>query len=139
MPFSRAWPCSAKNLPLKYNPTIIHSNAFNRILPFVLGFLNHSEKKIQLRAVSCLLNFIRSLADHTEEEETPFMTPYYGPMLEKVAQLFNEAQSNFPLLQEVLLLLSQLAEIMKSDFVPYYNGFMPGLKALLSHIPTATP
>ena len=56
--------------------------------------------------MSCLLNFIRSLAENTEEEETIFMTPYYAQILEKVASLFNQAQTNFPLLQEVLLTLS---------------------------------
>lgn len=90
--------------------------------------MTHKSQKIQLRACSALLNFLRGLFDF--EPTSLELQPYYPQILSQLSLLFQN-QTCYPLLEEVLITLSQVAELMKEDFSQYYNTFMPGLKSLL--------
>lgn len=68
------------------------------------------------------------------------MEPYAHGMVETISSLFNMSIGNnyAPLQEEVLALLSCIANVLEEKFADHYNKFMPGLKQILATMPMDT-
>jgi importin-5 len=102
--------------------------------------------KLKTQATSCMVNFVRGLIDEEafveepsekQEEYGRILAPYSAALVQTISQLFELAlQKNYaPLQEEVLGLLSCLANVLESKFAEHYGQFMPGLKQILNTMP----
>lgn len=95
--------------------------------------------KLKTQATSCMVNFVRGLIDEeayidetseAQKEYSKILAPYSGIMVSTITGLFQfSLEINYaPLQEEVLGLLSCLANVLETKFSEHYNKFMPGLK-----------
>ena len=91
--------------------------------------------------------FVRGLISAEEDEEDEkqkeygkVLEPYAAGMAEKVGMLLKEAMDKGygPMQEEVLALLSCMANVLGEKFAAYYDAFMPGLKQILLTMPMTT-
>lgn len=101
--------------------------------------------KLRTRATSCMVNFVRGLINEEGDEEIDkeneaILKPYATPIVDTISVLFQQSiELNYgPLQEEVLSLLSCLANGLSSNFVEHYGKFMPGLKQILNTFPMET-
>lgn len=115
------------------------------ILPQLIKIMRDDPSvKIKTQATSATINFVRELiiVDEKDLEETKkeagVMENYTETLLETCAQLIElSLVSPFtPLQEEVLALLSCIAQLIEDKFAEYYNQFMPGLKSILENTPS---
>jgi hypothetical protein len=99
---------------------------------------NEQYRKIQITAVSSMMNFSRDLLNH--EEESKVILLYTDEMMSCLMELFSKSLSEncYPLQEEILNVLSMIATVIGDNFSNYYNVFMPGLKQLLMTLPMTT-
>jgi len=104
------------------------------ILPLMTSEETHI--KIKTRAISTMINFSRELLNH--EEEKNLLNMYADNLANILVNLFQLGISKeyYPLIEEVLSVLSIWAELLGDKFSTYYGTFMPGLKNLLSTLGT---
>ena len=102
--------------------------------------------KLQTRATSAMVNFVRGLIDESgdaedrNEENAKILEPYADALMETLYVLFgqSEAKNYAPLQEEVLSLLSCAASVIQSKFSKYYQSFMPALKQIVASAPRET-
>jgi hypothetical protein len=106
--------------------------------------------KLKTQATSCMVNFVRGLIDEdafmdessdAQKEYSVILAPYAGGIVSTITGLFQLSLSTSysPLQEEVLGLLSCLANVLEGKFSEYYGQFMPGLKQILAALPMETP
>ena len=96
--------------------------------------------KVRTMAVAAMINFVRELIvkddKHIEDDkkESTVIDPYLDGLLKTTADLLGESLSTtyMQLQEEVLTLLSCIAELIEGKFGQYYEQFMPGLQQILS-------
>ena len=113
----------------------IQTNFGTMILEFISKAMKHPLKKVQYKAILCIVNFEQGLAEH---KEVNVIEPYLPTILSDMARIFEAAlqQSNFIMLEAVLDSMSSIASI--NNFAPYYATFMPGLKQVVSMVTSDT-
>ncbi|CDW84107.1 importin beta- [Stylonychia lemnae] len=122
---------------------------FHSDLIVILVKLMQDEQLIKLRkqATSAMVNFVRGLINEEDDVEdkshlvnAQVLEPYADDLVNTISMLFEQSlQSNYPPLQEeVLGLLSCLANVLETKFAQYYGRFMPGLKQILATVPWET-
>ena len=105
--------------------------------------------KLKTQATSCMVNFVRGLIDEeaffdeqseTQKEYALILAPYSGAMVDTISGLFQLSldQNYAPLQEEVLGLLSCIANVLEDKFADHYGKFMPGLKHILNTMPMDT-
>jgi hypothetical protein len=106
------------------------------VMKAILGLLynENTHIKIKTRAVSCLINFSRELLNHADHKA--LLDNYVNDIMKNLVGLFEVgmAKEYYPLIEEVLSILSILAELLGEKFSQYYSTFMPGLKNLLASL-----
>ena len=96
-----------------------------------------------------MVNFVRGLIDEEafleessekQQEYSKIMAPYSVALVQTISALFQQSldQNYAPLQEEVLGLLSCLANVLEDKFAEHYNQFMPGLKQILASCPMDT-
>jgi hypothetical protein len=96
-----------------------------------------------------MVNFVRGLIDEQafqdesteqQKEYAKILVPYSSALVETIKDLFELALSNnnSALKEEVLALLSCVANVLEDKIGDVYNLFMPGLKQILSTMPMET-
>lgn len=101
------------------------------------------------QATSCMVSFVRGLINEDEETEyeeekkkeySQILVPYVPKLVETISALFSISlvRNYAPLQEEILALLSCLANVMADQFGQYYDRFMPGLKQVLATVPMET-
>ena len=101
------------------------------ILPYLLKKMQSPYRKIQLRAISTLINFSRDLVG---QDSTNILDPYLSSLLPSIQGLLQVSLSSicYPLQEELLSLLSNLSLLLPpASSSPFYQLFMPSLKTLL--------
>lgn len=105
--------------------------------------------KMKSQATSCMVSFVRGLINEDEETEyeeekkkeySQILVPYVPKLVETISALFSISlvRNYAPLQEEILALLSCLANVMADQFGQYYDRFMPGLKQVLATVPMET-
>jgi hypothetical protein len=111
--------------------------------------LEEQNIKLKTRATSCMVNFVRGLIneegyedveDEIQKENSAILFPYASSIVETISALFQMSldQNYAPLQEEVLSLISCIANVLESQFADYYGKFMPGLKHILKTMPMDT-
>ncbi len=93
---------------------------------------------LNIRAISCLINFARELVKEDDEEQTQeLIRPFNNDLLQSVSLLFNLGVQigNSKVLCEVLDFTSVYATLIQKEFLVHYQGFMTNIKTLLGNIP----
>ena len=105
--------------------------------------------KVKTQATSAMVNFVRGLIDEeafqdesseTQKEYARILAPYSTAMVDTIGSLFQMSLNNnyAPLQEEVLGLLSCIANVLEDKFADHYSKFMPGLKQILATMPMET-
>ena len=105
--------------------------------------------KVKTQATSAMVNFVRGLIDEeafqdesseTQKEYAKILAPYSAAMVDTIGSLFQMSLNNnyAPLQEEVLGLLSCIANVLEDKFADHYFKFMPGLKQILATMPMDT-
>ncbi|TNV74745.1 hypothetical protein FGO68_gene4951 [Halteria grandinella] len=105
--------------------------------------------KLKTQACSCMVNFVRGLIDEdalidessdAQKEYSRILAPYSANIVSTITGLFQLSldKSYAPLQEEVLGLLSCLANVLEGKFAEHYGLFMPGLKQILATMPMET-
>ena len=90
-----------------------------------------------------MTSMIRGLIDEETAEDSEvnvrnkkLLVPYADGLVSSISALFQKSiEQNYQALQvEVLSTLSCLASVLDTNFEPYYNNFMPGLKKILATV-----
>ena len=121
----------------EYTPRLqkdYHQQIMTLILPLMTSENTHI--KIKTRAISTMINFSRELLNH--EEEKNVLNMYADDLANILVNLFQMGitKEYYPLIEEVLSVLSIWAELLGDKFNKYYGTFMPGLKNLLNTLGT---
>jgi len=121
----------------EYTPKLqkdYHQQVMSAILPLMVS--ENAHIKIKTRAISCMVNFARELLNHKEEKE--LLNIYSDQLTSNLVTLFQlgHTKEYYPLIEEVLTVLSILAELFEEKFANYYGTFMPALKTLLNTLGT---
>lgn len=100
--------------------------------------------KIQTHAVSTMINFVRGLNDEEDGEENgaagvtgqKLMEPYQVQLFENLISLLKKGiDTNYePLQEEVMNLLSVVAELIQGQFAKFYNNLMPMMMQILTNV-----
>lgn len=114
----------------------------NQILPALIELMNRKDQgmmKLNLRAVSCLINFTRECLKNEDEDNTDvnkIFSNYFDSLNQSIINLFKYSVDNndFIMLSEVLSLLSILSNLMKEKFAVHYSLFMNNIKELISNL-----
>jgi hypothetical protein len=99
--------------------------------------------KLKTQATSCMVNFVRGLIDEeaftdessdNQKEYSQILAPYSAHLVSTITGLFQLSltQDYAPLQEEVLGLLSCIANVLEDKFAEHYTTFMPGLKQILT-------
>ena len=107
----------------------IQRNYGKMILEFIVKSLQFPALKVQFKAVQCLQNFEKGLAEH---KDITIMEDYLPTIMQELARIFEFSinKSEYILMDAVLDTLATLADM--NPFQNYYTVFMPYLKKLLS-------
>lgn len=99
------------------------------MLQFIIQSLQFPALKVQYKAVQCLQNFEKGIADN---KDIKVMEAYLPVIMQELARIFEYslAKFNYILLDSLLDTLATLADM--NPFENYYPVFMPGLKRILS-------
>lgn len=112
------------------------------ILPQLMTIMDQDELfKIKATATSAAINFVRELitVDENNIEEMKkdkgTLGPYISQLMQICGKLLEASLDNpyTPLQEEVLALVSCIAQLIEGDFADYYASFMPGLKHILQN------
>eukprot|EP00347_Sterkiella_histriomuscorum_P001538 403371652 len=97
--------------------------------------------KIQTHAVSAVINFARGLNEEEDEEENgvtgqKIMENYQSELFNGLVILLKKGiDTNYePLQEEVMNLLSVVADLIQSQFAKFYNDLMPMMMQILTNV-----
>lgn len=118
-------------LSSEFEPSI-QSSFHSMIVPALLNIITTTSNiKVQIQAVSALVNFTRGvLSEEDEFDATPVIT-YANQTLRVLAGLLGSSKS-YRLMSQALGAVSTTATAMEEQFAPYYTEFMPALKRLVT-------
>ena len=114
----------------------------NQILPALIDLMNRNDNgmiKMNLRAVSCLINFTRECLKNEEEDNTNvtnIFNNYFEGLNQSIINLmkYSVEKSDFVMLSEILSLLSILSNLMQEKFAVHYKSYMEHIKQLISNL-----
>lgn len=119
-------------LSSEFEPSI-QSSFHSMIVPALLNIITTTSNiKVQIQAVSALVNFTRGVLSEEDDEfdATPVIT-YANQTLRVLAGLLENTKS-YRLMSQTLGAISTTATAMEEQFAPYYTEFMPALKKLVT-------
>ncbi|KAL4509172.1 hypothetical protein ABPG72_018103 [Tetrahymena utriculariae] len=113
----------------------IQQNHGDLILNFILKNLESTNSKLKHRSISSIINFCKELIE--QDEDCEIIKTYADKLLLGVSQTFEKclSENNQRTLEETLICLSTIAVTLETEFVKYYNNFMPGLQTLIQTLP----
>ncbi|KAL4480079.1 hypothetical protein ABPG74_020595 [Tetrahymena malaccensis] len=113
----------------------IQQNHGEIILNFILKNLESTNSKLKHRSISAIINFCKELIE--QDEDCEIIKTYADKLLQGVSQTFEKclSENNQRTLEETLICLSTIAVTLETEFVKYYNNFMPGLQTLIQTLP----
>lgn len=92
------------------------------VLPALVGAMDDGCKRVQAHAAAAVINF----CEHCERKT---LRPYLPGLLGKLMQLLSTGQRRVQ--EQAVTAVASVADVAESDFAPFYDAFIPGLKDLL--------
>lgn len=109
----------------------LQQNYGEMMLQFIVKCLQYPALKVQFKAVQCIQNFEKGLAEH---KEVKVMEGFLPLIMQELARIFEYSlnKTNYILMDGVLDTIITIADM--NPFENYYAAFMPGLKRILSNM-----
>lgn len=113
------------------------------IIPTLLGLFEGQHVKIQAGVAFALQSFVSGFNNEADEDEDEgvknprdTLKMYAADILKAMCVLLKQAiQSNYEALQsKVLDTIMTIAEVIESDFAPFYNDFVPMMLEILQKV-----
>ncbi|OAF67806.1 Importin subunit beta-3 [Intoshia linei] len=102
------------------------------IVNIICNMLSDPVNRVRAHAASALVNFC-------DECLKRVFIPYMSKIIDALQNVMNDTMSDFTISNKKLVLehtvtaLAAIADTTESAFLPYYDTFMPGLKAIVRH------
>lgn len=124
------------------NKTDIQENYHSNILPALGKIIANDSENIRVRvhAISCLVSFLKGLVNESEADEvedfSDVLKPYSKELLTLLANIFNLSLkiNNKRMQESTLNAISFIANVLDSEFEPFYKDIVPFLKELLINL-----
>jgi HEAT repeat protein len=92
------------------------------VLPALVSAMDDGCKRVQAHAAAAVINF----CEHCDRKT---LHPYLPGLLGKLMQLLSTNQHRVQ--EQAVTAVASVADVAESDFTPFYEAFIPGLKDLL--------